>query len=221
MNVLLAGATGLVGGLVLDRLGEESAVASVTTISRQPIPARYPVHRAISAQPEHWSAELAGTAFDIAICCLGTTIKAAGSKDAFAAVDLHLLQDFARAAKAAGARQFLMVSSVGADAGSSNFYLSVKGRAEAGVGAVGFERLDIFRPGLLLGRRSGPARIAERLAMALSPLTDALTPAVLSRYRSIRAETVANAIVGRLAARPGGTCVHHNDEMNMGQSETD
>lgn len=221
MKIIVAGATGLVGGLVLERLGNRPDVTSVTTITRRPIPVRNATHRSIVAAPDCWRAEMAAASCDVAICCLGTTIKVAGTREAFAAVDLDAVVGFARSAKEAGARQFLMVTSVGADAGSSNFYLSVKGRVEADIRALGFERLDIFRPGLLIGKRTGPLRFAERVAMVLSPLSDALTPAVLSRYRSSRAETVADAIVVQLGAEPRGIFIHHNDEMSTGPSKTD
>ncbi len=96
---------------------------------------------------DHWDDAVANEAVDVAISTLGTTRKVAGSMDAFEAIDRIAVVDFARAAHKAGARQWMMVSSTGADPHSRNSYLAVKGRAEADVLTLGFERIDIFRPG--------------------------------------------------------------------------
>ena len=119
----------------------------------------------------------------------------------------------AAAAKAGGARQFIMVSSVGASARASNFYLKTKGEAEDAVKALGFDRVDILRPGLLKGARQGPARPVEAALIALTPITDFLTPAVLSSYRSIDALKVAQAIAALVGKAEGGVHIQHNAEM--------
>ena len=209
MRIILAGATGLVGGLLLPKL----AGHDVTIIARREIAnAPQGSTQLIGAMGE-WPRLMAGGAWDIAISCLGTTIKQAGSKAAFAAVDLDGVDAFARAAQTAGARQFMLVSSVGANAGASNFYLQTKGLAEAAVQGQGFDCVDIFRPGLLRGERTGVARTGESLAMALSPVTDLLTPRALDRYRSIAADTVASAICALTGIRDEGVFIHHNRDM--------
>src|SRR4029077_1833999 len=91
---------------------------------------------------------------DVALCCLGTTIRQAGSEHAFRAVDVDCVLAFARAAKAAGARRFVVISSVGADTSARNFYLRTKGEMEEQLIAAGFESLDILQPSLLLGWRA-------------------------------------------------------------------
>jgi uncharacterized protein YbjT (DUF2867 family) len=106
-----------------------------------------------------------------------------------------------------------MVSSVGADARSSTFYVSTKGRAEASVGALGLERLDIFRPGLLVGDRADDPRLVERIFIALSPLTNVLTPRRFDRYRAIAAADVAAAMARAVGAAGSGVHIHHNREM--------
>ena len=160
-----------------------------------------------------WPGFVAQSRCDVAICCLGTTIRVAGSQAAFAAVDRDAVVDFAKAAKEAGARQFLMVSSVGANASARNFYLKTKGEAEAGVRALGFDRVDIFRPGLLRGDRQGPKRPGEAIMMAISPITDLLTPHVFDQYRSIAAESVAGAIAACIGRPEGGIHVHENRDI--------
>ncbi len=221
MRIILAGATGLVGGHVLRGLLARDDVTCVTTISRRPMDASGDRHVQIVAPMADWPEKIAGRDFNVAICCLGTTIKAAGSQAAFAAVDHKGVVDFASASRAACAKQFLLISSVGADAGAGNFYLSTKGKAEADVRALGFDRLDIFRPGLLIGDRSGPTRPGERLAMAISPLTDLLTPNVLSRYRSTSVELVSGAVCALAGASGAGAFIHYNDEMRAISSEMD
>jgi uncharacterized protein YbjT (DUF2867 family) len=221
MRIILAGATGLIGGRVLECLLARDDVTNVTTVSRRALPeVTSRQDQFVSPAPE-WSAHIADRNCDVAVCCLGTTIKAAGSQTAFAALDHAAVVAFASACHSAGARQLMLVTSVGADAGSRNFYLSTKGKAEADVRDLGFARIDIFRPGLLTGQRAGPLRIGERLANAVSPLTDILTPNVLSRYRSIPAARVAHAISGIAGAQEAGEFVHHNDDMRSLSSKMD
>ena len=207
MSILIAGATGLVG----------REAASLLVGKGLSIIGRRPVEGLACAQlvdsVETWPRLVADAKPDIAISALGTTIRQAGSQAAFRAVDYELVLRVATAAKEAGARQFVMVSSVGASARSSNFYLRTKGEAEDAAKAIGFERVDILRPGLLRGNRSGPARFGESIAMAFSPITDLLTPNVLSQYRSIAALDVARAIAVLAETAGDGVHIHHNSEM--------
>jgi len=106
-----------------------------------------------------------------------------------------------------------MVSSVGANAKASNFYLATKGKAEDGVKAIGFARVDIFRPGLLRGERSGATRPVERLMISLSPITNLLTPRLFDHYRAIDADDVAGAMAGVVGKAGEGMFVHHNRAM--------
>jgi uncharacterized protein YbjT (DUF2867 family) len=203
-RMILVGATGLIGGLVAARL------PSVTAIGRR---AAEGLTDQMVGPPEEWPAMIADAKPVIAISTLGTTIRKAGSQGAFAAIDHDLVIAFARAAREAGARQFIMVSSVGANALAGNVYLKTKGRTEQGVRALGFERVDIIRPGLLVGDRPGDARPVERLLILLSPLTNALTPARFDHYRAVDASAVADAIVALVGAEQSGVFVHHNREI--------
>lgn len=209
MRIIMAGASGLVGGLVLPHLQGHD----LTLVGRHHVPAA-PENATQRVGPiADWPMLVGQSAQDVAICCLGTTIRAAGSQGAFAAIDRDAVIAFAAAAKAAGTRQFLMVSSVGASPAARNFYLKTKGEAEAGATALGFDRLDIFRPGLLRGKRQGPRRPGEAIMMAISPLTDLLTPHVFDQYRSIAAASVAGAIAACVGKQEGGTHVHENREV--------
>jgi len=148
----------------------------------------------------------------VLVCALGTTWKQAGrDKAAFRAVDQELVLACARAAKAAGARQMIVVSSVGADPRSNNFYLAVKGEVEAQLARLGFSRLDVVRPGLLRGPREGERRIGERAAILASPVVDLLLHGQYRKYRSIKAERVAQAIIGLTQKKMPGRFVLDHD----------
>lgn len=206
MRIILAGATGLIGGSLVSKLGGQD----VTLVGRRTT--NLEAKQLVGAVDE-WPALIGRGAYDVAINCLGTTIKVAGSQQAFAAVDRDAVIAVAKAAKEAGARQFLMVSSVGASASTSNFYLRTKGEAEEGVKALGFDRVDICRPGLLRGERGGASRPGERAMIALSPITDLLTPSVFDQYRSIAAYDVAKAIAALIGQAEPGVHIHHNRDM--------
>ena len=207
-DMLLAGASGLVGSALARLIPVERLV----TIGRRTSPGLAADVRQIVAPTQHWPTEIARFSPAIAISTLGTTIRVAGSKPAFAAIDLDLVVAFARAARAAGARHVIMVSSVGAASASSNFYLSTKGKAEDAVRALGFDRVDILRPGLLRGDRQ-ESRPGERLGILLSPLTDALTPRAYDKYRSIAVSDVAAAMAALTGVSGAGVHVHHHREI--------
>ncbi|NIJ39443.1 uncharacterized protein YbjT (DUF2867 family) [Sphingopyxis panaciterrae] len=206
-DLLIVGATGLVGRAVIERLG----VRKATVLARRAIEGIAADHHICVAPPERWGDIIAAEKPAAIISCLGTTIRQAGSQAAFRAVDHDLVLAVAGAAKQAGASHMIAVSSVGAAAESRNFYLRTKGEIEDALRALGFDRLDILRPGLLTGERAGPPRLGEGIAMLAAPLANALMHGSLRRYRSIPAAAVAAAIV-RLAGLGGtGIHIHEND----------
>lgn len=209
MNIMMAGSTGLIGGILLNRLAGHDLIL----VGRR-------ANRAASADTKQligdiadWPSLIAGVQADVAICTLGTTMAQTGSKGAFAAVDLDAVIAFAKAARACGARQFMMVSSVGANPKAGNFYLATKGQAEEGVKATGFERVDIIRPGLLRGERGGAVRPVERLMIGLSPFTNLLTPRMFDHFRAIDADDVAGAMAALVGKDARGVFVCHNRQM--------
>jgi len=150
---------------------------------------------------------------DAYVSCLGSTIRAAGSREAFIAVDRDLVLRLAQTAFQQGARHAVLVSSVGASRQSGTFYLRVKGEIEDALEAMGFERLDILQPGLLLGARV-EHRPGEALARALAPLGNLALLGKLRRFRAIEADSVARAIVRLLEFDAPGRFVHENDSMH-------
>src|ERR1700730_18606663 len=170
---LLAGASGLVGGCALDALLGAPDIRRVLAVSRRSLGREHPRLANRIVQFEHLEAQLKGASCDVALCCLGTTRRQAGSQQGLREVDIDCVLAFARAAKAANARRFVVVSSVGADPGARNFYLRTKGEMEQHLVAAGFESLDILQPSLLLGWR-GVVRPLELAARALTPVVNPL-----------------------------------------------
>jgi uncharacterized protein YbjT (DUF2867 family) len=155
----------------------------------------------------------AGERLDAAVSALGSTWRKTGSWEQFERIDRHMVVAFARAALEGGASQMLVVSAEGADPGSSDDYLALRGRAEQDLRSLGFERLDLLRPGLLRGPRGGDRRLKERLAIALSPITNVFKGGADHPSAAIDAAVVARAIAALLGAPQPGTFIHENREI--------
>ena len=211
MTALLAGATGLIGH---ELAASWTGPGELHLLVRRAVPAGGPRQR---VHVVDYTALPALPAADEAYCCLGTTIKAAGSQAAFRAVDLDAVLAFARAAQHAGVQRFAVVSALGASPRSATFYNRVKGETEQALAALGFASLVIVRPSLLAGDRARlgqPQRPGERLALALTAPLAALIP---KAWRPIAAATVARAMRRALAqARPGVRFVESAELQDMG-----
>ena len=199
----MAGATGLVGGHLVSILDGDPTVASVVAPGRRGLDAW--ADRPKITAPVVDFADL-GRSQDLFLAdqlfiCLGTTLKKAGSKAAFRAVDLEAVRASATVAFAAGIRDVFLVSSVGASHRARSFYLQVKQEAEEAVAALPFRSVHVFRPSVLTGSR-GESRPAERLGIAVGTLLAPLMVGPARRYRPIAARTVAQAMA-RAAADPG------------------
>lgn len=212
-RVVIAGGTGLVGSQVVTGLISRDDIELHMLLRRtsgNPLPC---VHQH-AAPTESWPALVQEIKPDIAISCLGTTMKIAGSRAAFHAVDHDLLLDFANAAKQSGARHMICVSSVGAMPASSSFYLRTKAAAEQGLCAISFDRLDIFRPGLLTGGERKDMRTGETVAMMLAPFTNLLMIGPFRKYASTPSAKLAQAIVSLISTGGTGQYIHANDSIN-------
>jgi uncharacterized protein YbjT (DUF2867 family) len=194
-RVLVAGATGLVGGEILAGLVADEGVAEVRVLVRRPLDrgALTPKVRELVADFDALDANPDWFRVDQVLCALGTTIRKAGSRDAFRRVDFDYPFAVARLAHAQGARHFLLVSSAGADARSRVFYSRVKGELEDAVRAVGFTALTIARPSVLIGPRE-ERRAGELVLKRLAPLFP-------GAWKPVHAKQVASALVR--AARDG------------------
>lgn len=200
---LVAGATGLVGREILARLLADKTYVAVHCVGR-----RKPevVHAKLVSHLSTDFATFQAPAVDDVFIALGTTIKVAGSQQAFRALDFDAVLAVARSARTAGARRLGIVSAMGANATSTVFYNRVKGEMENAVGRLAYDSVVLARPSLLSGDRSSlgqPGRAAEKLAATAMRLLRPVTPA---NYRAIAASDVAAALVDAvLASRPGRT----------------
>lgn len=167
------------------------------------------------AEPSKWGEVIEALRPKAMICALGTTWKKAGEDEAaFRAVDEHLVLDTARAAKENGVDRFVCISSAGADIASKQFYLKVKGEMERELTRIRFNRLDILRPGLLLGHRENDRRTAERIGIAAAPVANLFLHGKYRQYRGIKAETVAQAALALSKRAARGRFVHDNDAIH-------
>ena len=211
-TALVLGATGLVGGHCLELLLADDAWTRVTVIARRPSGRTNP--KLVERVADFDRLDEQGDAFaaDDVFCCLGTTIRKAGSQDAFRRVDHGYVVRAAELARKQRARQFLLVSALGADPGSRVFYNRVKGEAERDVSTQAFEGVALLRPSLLMGERAEHRR-GEALAQKAAPILSPLLLGPFRKYRAVHGRTVARAML-RLAKEPvAGVRVVESDEI--------
>jgi uncharacterized protein YbjT (DUF2867 family) len=208
-TALIAGATGLVGNHVLQLLLGDLYFGSVIAVTRKPVG----VHNSKLSNPvvdfDNLDQHVQKLKTDIVFCCLGTTIKQAGSRHNFWKVDHDYVLSLARITRQAGAKKFLLVSALGANRNSSFFYNEVKGKLEEAIGAVGFEHYHILRPALLLGNRS-ETRPGEDAAKTAYRILDFMIP---KKYKAIQADRVARAMVHFAKSDVKGTHIHNSIEL--------
>lgn len=204
---LVAGSSGLVGGHLITRLIEAPEYTRVYALSRRPLGREHPklANRIVNFQ--RLGEQLKGLTVHDAFCCIGTTIAEAGSQEAFHATDVDAVVAFARAARAAGATRFVVVSSVRARTDAKKFYLRTKGEMEEAVIGIGFPSLDIMQPSLLLGSRKA-VRPLELAGMLFAPLINPLLTGSREALRAIPADTVAAGMLGTV--RRGGRGVYRH-----------
>ena len=198
----VAGASGLVGGELLRLLVADAAFESIVSVGRRTI-------AVVSSKVTQVTVDFADEATfasldpaDVAFSCLGTTIKKAGSKEAFRAVDHDAVLAFAKAARSKGARVLVHVSSLGADRASRAFYASVKGEVEEDLAALGYDSVYALRPSILDGDRA-ESRPLERVGLAFAR---ALGP-LLGKYRPTEASAVARTMIAKAKAKESGAHV--------------
>lgn len=199
---IIAGASGLVGGYCLRALLEEPQFDPVVAVSRGVLRVSHP--KLIQHKVDFGTITLPdGLAGAAVFCALGTTIRKAGSEAAFSKVDFDYPMRLAEAALAVGATSFALVSSIGADAKSSNFYLRVKGELERRLIRMGYRSLHIFQPSFLLGQR-GERRRGEKMGIAVARSLEFLMVGPLKKYRPIEAQDVGRAMIRAvLDEKPG------------------
>lgn len=207
-RLLLCGATGLVGREALRLALADARISEVVAPTRRPLAAHpkllNPVvdFEQLPANASWWRA-------DAAICTLGTTIRDAGSREAFRRVDFDYVLAFARLARSGGTRAFALTSSLGADATSRSFYLRTKGEVEQALQALDFASLTLIRPSLIGGERER-RRTLEHVGMQVLKV---LEPCVPRRYRTVPAERIALALVGSVKDAVPGCVVIPSEQL--------
>lgn len=219
---LVVGATGLVGGHVVEELASprsaehERIVVLVRRPSGRGFAGKVDVDEKLVDFDRLDRADFEGV--DDVFACLGTTIKVAGTQEAFRKVDHDYTVKVAELAKAAGATRFALVSSVGADAASRNFYLRTKGETERDVEAIGFPTLVVARPSVLVGTRH-ESRPGEKIGIAVGRAVSFAMIGGLAKYRPIEARVVAKAMIAAIAQGAAGTRVLlHDDLVQLGSA---
>lgn len=188
-TALIVGATGLIGGHLTRKILNHPSYSKVKVLVRKPLDLVHPKLEQIVVDFDKLDMSLV-LADDI-FCCLGTTMKQAGSKEAFYKVDYTYPLEVATSALANGAKQYLIVTAMGADAHSMFYYNRVKGEIENALTELHYPALLIFRPSLLLGERK-ETRSGEGFATIIMKTFDFLIPA---KYKAIKGETVADAML--------------------------
>ncbi|MFN8237615.1 MAG: oxidoreductase [Chitinophagales bacterium] len=211
-SALLAGATGLVGGFVLDQLLQDPTYDSVIVLTRKSLGNNHPKLKEVIVnfdELEKYSNEIKA---DAVFCCLGTTIKTAGSQEAFKKVDYEYPLRLAEIAKQNGTKTYLLISALGSSKSSIIFYNRVKGEVEDAIGKLNFDAFHILQPSLIIGERK-ENRMGEGIAQKLSPVYDALMFGPLTKYKSIKAEQIAKAMIHFSKSDAKGTLRHESDEL--------
>ncbi len=211
--VLVAGATGLVGREILAALLADKTYTSVHCVGRRPLALQHPK---LTSHVVDFAALAAMPKVDDCFIALGTTIKAAGGKDAFRAIDLKAVEAVALAARASGATKLGVVSAMGANSQSSVFYNRVKGEMEVSLARMGFKSLVIARPSLINGDRAALGQL-ERASEGIGLLlARGLRPLLPTNYRSIKASDISHALICAVKTGTPGVVTLMSGEMQGG-----
>jgi uncharacterized protein YbjT (DUF2867 family) len=211
-TAIIIGASGLVGKECLYQLLERTEYTRVIAVVRKPLAIKH--HRLHQVfidfdQPEIVQHEIVG---DDVYCCLGTTIKIAGSQENFRKVDYTYPLALAKIALQNGASQFLLISALGADAKSSIFYSRVKGELEQSLFQLGYSAVKVFQPSLLLGHRKD-FRVGESIAQSVMRVLGFVFLGPLLKYKAIPAITVAKAMIAGAFNGEFGNCFYPNNKL--------
>ncbi len=195
MIAVVAGGTGLVGGLLIKKLLDDPFYSKVIVVSRVPLPSTAPkMFNVICENFEKlldFQSELKG---DIYFCCLGTTIKKAKTKENFKKIDFDAVDSFARIASLHHALKFILISASGANLNSAIFYNKTKGQIEKKLSEYKLNSLVIFRPGLLLGERE-EKRSAEKFSIDLVRILSPIIPDQLEKMYSTEGALLAERMI--------------------------
>jgi uncharacterized protein YbjT (DUF2867 family) len=209
-TAIVIGATGLTGSHLVNQLLQSKAFDKVKVLVRAATLKERPGLESVVVDFSDEASLAAALHGDALFCCIGTTIRKAGSQENFREVDFNIPIRCATLAKRQGVRQFLLISSVGANARSRNFYLRTKGETEQAVEKLGFPSLHLFRPSLLLGSRT-EFRLGERIAQWLIQVFYFLLQGKWRKYRGVKVSTLAKAMLKAALKGEEGTHIYESD----------
>ncbi len=206
---VLAGTTGLVGSHLLDLLLNDEHYTRIVALSRKALDRQHPKLQNLVVDFAHLEEYAAQLKAEDVFCCLGTTIRQAGSQAAFRKVDFDYPLNLAKVTQEQGAKQYLLVTALGSDKASTIFYNRVKGEVEEAIGHVGFDSYHIFQPSMLLGDRK-ESRAGEGVGKAVMTALDFLIP---KKYKAIEATKVAKGMLAIAKQNLAGTHIHVSGEL--------
>lgn len=206
---LIVGTTGLIGSQLLELLLAEDHYTKLIAVSRKPLALIHPKLENLIVDFNLLSEYAISLKADDVFCCLGTTMKQAGSEAAFRKVDFEYPLEIARITHAAGASQFLLITALGANKKSSIFYNKVKGEIELAIGDVAFKTYHIFRPSFLQGDRA-EKRMVEQSTNVFFNIFGFLVP---KKYKAIDSTKVARAMLAKAKEGKQGAFIHESDAL--------
>ena len=213
-TAIIIGSTGLTGTHLLKILLTGDAYDKVISLVRFSTKISHPKliqHVVDFDNPESYETIIEGNDM---FCCLGTTIRKAGSQEAFEKVDLMYPLQLAKVAVTRGVKQFSMISSIGANPQSGNFYLKTKGKCEEELRKLAFQSISIFRPSLLLGNRK-EFRLGEKISKYVMKIFSIFLIGPLKKYKAIRSKDVAQAMYRVAQQSTVGYHVYESDEIKQ------
>ncbi len=211
-TALIVGATGLVGKYCLSYLLHDKNYSKVIVLARKELNIKDPKVEVVIVDFNHLNNYSDKIVADEIYCCLGTTIRVAGSKENFSKVDYDFPKQIAEIAKRNGAKKMLIVTAMGANENSSIFYNTVKGKIESSLKNIAFDSLYIFRPSMLKGLRT-EFRIGEKIGLFIMPFIELFMWGSLKKYKSIDAMVVANAMHQMAQANEQGVFIYESDQI--------
>lgn len=216
-TAVIVGATGLVGSILLQKLLNDDAFSKVIALTRKlsEIPHKKLVNKVVDFNNEEELRNSFDTA-DVIFCALGTTQKKVnGDEAAYRKIDFDIPLKIARIGKEKGVKQFVLVTSIGANLNSNSFYLRLKGEIEKAISELGYESLYIIRPSMLLGKRS-EFRLGENIGQAVMRSASFLFFGQMKKYYPVKAKDVAEAmIMASKEKKPGINVIEYEEMMQL------
>jgi len=211
-KAIIVGASGSIGNQVLKQLLTNEGYSEVLILVRKDIGIQHPKLQQLILNFEEinkYSAQITG---DVVFCCLGTTKSQTPDEVEYKKIDYQYPLDVAWIAQTNGAKSYHLISAIGANKDSSTFYIRTKGEVERDLKAVPFESIYIYRPSLLDGERK-EKRTVEKISNAVMKVINPLLFGGMKKYRSIKVETVANAMIQNSFATKNGIFVYESDQI--------